>query len=135
MSAGMDCRKAFQLIDDIYKIDNHTYMMGDETRQRSDFGKHSDLQAKRNTIKNLIESMYAFSIYLIYLFHHSVQYLAFERPKYNGLILDRIHDESLTGLNDSRTDHVDGGDGNDESVFAGTSALHLSVQFLFDRLH
>lgn len=73
--------------------------------------------------------------YLVDLFDNCVQHLALERPENDGLVLDRIHNESLAGLNDSRTDHIDCGDGNDESVFAGASALHFGVQFLFDRFH
>lgn len=73
--------------------------------------------------------------YLIDLFDDGVQHLALERPEHNRLILYRIDDESLTGLNNSRTDHIDGGDGNNESVFSGARSFHLGVQFLFDRLH
>lgn len=89
-------------------------MMRNETGQRSDLSEHANL---------------------VHLLDDGIQHLALERPKNDGLVLNRIHDESLARLDDAGSDHVDGCDSNYEAVLAGTGPLHLCVQFLLNCFH
>lgn len=86
-------------------------MVRDEARQWADLSEDSDL---------------------VHLLHDSVQHLAFERSEDDGLVLHRIHHKSLTSLNYSRTNIVDGSDGDDESIFSRAGALDLCVKLLSD---
>jgi hypothetical protein len=90
--------------------------MRDETGQGSNFSKHA---------------------YFVELCYDGVQNLTFEWSKDDRLVLDRIDDKTLTGLNDAGSDVVDRGDGNNKTIFARTSTLDLVVELLlysFDEL-
>lgn len=115
-------------------------MMRYKAGKRTDFGKHSNLKAEqengelRETDLSNHLSWWLLSTHLINLFHHSIQHLTLEGPENNGLVLDRIHHESLTRLNDTGANLVDGGHRYHKSILAGAGALHFGVQFLFNGL-
>lgn len=89
-------------------------MVRNEAGQGSDLGEHA---------------------HLVHLLHRRIQHLALERSKHDRLVLDRIHHESLSGLNRARADIVDRCDGYHESVLSRAGALDLGVQLLFDRFN
>lgn len=83
----------------------------DEAGKRADLGEHSDL---------------------VDLFDDGVEDLALEGPEHDGLVLDRVHHETLAGLNHARADVIDGRDSNDEAVLARARAFDLCVELLAD---
>jgi len=70
--------------------------------------------------------------HFVNLSDHSVQNLSFKRLEDDGFVLNRVNDEVLSRLNEACTDVVDGGDGDDETIFARTGALYLAEQLLLD---
>ena len=58
-----------------------------------------------------------------------------ERSEDNCLVLDRVDDKPLAGLNEAGADVVDRRDGDDKAVLASTRALHLREQLLLHSVH
>lgn len=68
------------------------------------------------------------------LLDHRIQHLALERSEDYGLVLNRVHHESLARLDNTGADLVYRRDRYHESVFACAGTLHLGVEFLLHRL-
>lgn len=66
-----------------------------ETREGSDFGKHS---------------------HLVQLGDHGFEHFAFEWPKNYGFVFNRIHDESLSRQYEAAANVIDVRDGNHKTV-------------------
>lgn len=91
------------------KPKSKTYVMRNEARKRSNFGKHSNF---------------------VQLCHDSVQNFSLEWPKHDRLVLHRIDHKALTRLNNPGTYVVDCGDRNYEAVLSGARSFHFGVQLL-----
>lgn len=83
--------------------------MRDEAGEGADFSEHSDL---------------------VDLLYDGIQHLAFEWSEHDGFVFDWVHDESLSSLNDSRSNVIDGSHSNHEAIFSSTSSLNLRVKLL-----
>ena len=71
----------------------------------------------------------------MYLCDNGIEDFVFERSEDDGLVLDRVDDEPLAGLNKAGADVVDRRDGDDEAVLARARALHLREQLLLHSVH
>ena len=71
----------------------------------------------------------------MYLCDNGIEDFVFERSEDDGLVLDRVDDKSLSGLDEAGPDVVDRRDGDDEAVLARARALHLREQLLFHGVH
>ena len=71
----------------------------------------------------------------MYLCDNGIEDFVLEGTEDNGLVLDRVDDKPLAGLNEAGADVVDRRDGDDKAVLASTRALHLREQLLLHCVH
>lgn len=91
-----------------------TYMMWYKAGQWSNFGKHA---------------------YFIDLCDDGIEHFTFERTENNGLIFDRIDNETLARLNDTWSNLINCCHSYHEAIFACACSFHFCVQFLLHRFH